>query len=228
MRPPRPAARACGFTLLELLVVATVVALLVAAAVGVYGKLRDKARAVEDLSRYRRLGQALLAWADERHGRFPRSSHSATGYRQLGWEREILPQLGLPDTTRATLDCARSEFFGFTPGQDGMGRPAINVYFELDPEIDDYEGAPARWPGPAHLPHPAHTVLLVQSADPADHVMAHYFGSSAAELPARNGGRDGVALWADGRATQEPPDALYDASQGRDRFHPAKAGPGNQ
>jgi len=224
MKTSHPGKPVRGFTLLEILVVITVVATLVAAAVGVFTTVRGKARTVEDLSRFRRLGQAISGWADENHGRFPRSSHSATGYRQLGWEREILPHLGLPDSSRATLETARPEFFGFTPGQPGQRRPALNVYFELDPGIDDYDGAPARWPGPGHLPNPAHTVLLVQTLEPYDHIMAHYFGAAKVEMPARSDNRDGVVLWADWRATQEPPDALYDPSNNRDHFHPEKAG----
>lgn len=212
-----------GFTLVELLVVIVVVAGLAAATLAVVRNVRAKAAEVTDLARMRNLGVALHGWASEHQGRLPRSSHSAIGHGELGWQREILPLLGHPDTSRESLAKAKPDQFGIDPKEKPARTPALNVYFELDPDYDDYEGAPKTWRNFMQVPNPAATILLISAPGTSDHVMAQYFSGKAADFPAPRPGREnGCVLWADGHATFEPKGSVFDSSKDIDRFHPEK------
>jgi prepilin-type N-terminal cleavage/methylation domain-containing protein len=213
-----------GFTLVELLVVIVVAAGLAATAFAAMNSARTRAAEGNDLARMRGLGVALHAWAGDHQGRLPRSSHSATGHGELGWQREILPDLGYGDSSRATLQQAKPVQFGIDPKEVPVRSPALNVYFELDPEYDDYEGAPKTWRNFMLVPKPSATILVVNAFGSADHVMAQYFSGRAADYPAPRKGRDsGCVLWVDGHATLEMRGSLFDGGRGIDLFHPEKA-----
>ncbi|MCU0751587.1 MAG: prepilin-type N-terminal cleavage/methylation domain-containing protein [Akkermansiaceae bacterium] len=216
--------RSSGFTLVELMVAIVVVAALATATLTAVGSFRVKAAGVNELARMRGIGVALFGWAGEHQGRLPRSSHSATGHGELGWQREILPHLGYPDTSRAALALARTREFGMDPAEGLPRGPALNVYYELNPEYDDYEGAPRQWRNPGSISKPSATVLAVMAFGTADHIMAQYFNSRVENLPAPGKGAEkGCVLWYDGSATLESPGAVFDPSRGIDRFHPDKA-----
>ena len=76
-----------GFTLVELLVTIAVVASLAAASLAGLASVRAKAVDVTDLERMRGLGVAIYGWAADHQGKSPRSSHSANGHGELGWQR---------------------------------------------------------------------------------------------------------------------------------------------
>jgi prepilin-type processing-associated H-X9-DG protein len=215
--------------MVELLLVIVVVAVLATAAMAAAWKLRELAAERLEMGRYRRLGQGILGWAGEHSGRLPRSSHSAFANGELGWRREILPMLGHADTSAATFQRVAVEEFGIVSTGTAPRGPALNVYFELDPASDDYDGSPATWRQLAVIPNPASTVLLTAApghpgAPMADHVMAHYFAGKAETYPARADGRPaGVVLWVDGHVTVEKPGSLFDQANGIDRFHPEKS-----
>ena len=220
--PTRP--RSGGFTLVELLVVVMVVTMLAATTMAAFRSVRTKAAATSELSRMRNLGVAVFSWAIERNGRLPRSSHSATGHGERGWQREILPELGYPDTSRESLAMAKPRDFGIDPDDAPVRTPALNVYFELNPEYDDYAGAPQTWRRIDQIPYPSSTVLIVMAKGTADHIMAQYFTSRADDLPASTAnGKTAAVLWADGSASLETPGSLFNLAEGIDRFHPAKA-----
>jgi hypothetical protein len=166
----------------------------------------------------------LFGWAGDHHGKLPRSSHSATGHGELGWQREILPFLGYPDTSRENLALARPREYGIDPAFKQPSGPALNVYFELNPDYDDYEGAPATWRDSSQIPNSAATILAIMAIGTADHVMAQYFTGKVADMPAPRGGSDkGCILWYDGHVSLEAPGSVFDPSKGIDRFHPSKA-----
>ena len=226
----KPRRRAGAFTLLELLVVMVVVAVLAAAAFGAYGKVRQLASDRVDMARYRKLAQGIILWSSDNGGRLPRSSHSAFANGQLGWRREILPMLGHPDTGIETFKRVAPSDFGIDDRAPLPRGPALNVYFELEPSTDDYDGSPATWRHLGHIPTPAATVLLSSApgnpgAPMADHVMAHYLAGTDTTYPAPAEGRsEGMVAWVDGHVTMEKPGSLFDQAQSIDRFHPEKAG----
>lgn len=213
-----------GFTLVELLVTIVVVAALATATMAAVTSMRSKANAAGDLQRMRGIGVALFGWAGDHQGKLPRSSHSATGHGELGWQREILPYFGYEDTSRKTLALAKPREFGIDPDEQPVRSPALNVYFELNPDYDDYEGAPQSWRNFALIPSPETTVMVITAHGTADHVMAQYFTGRVKDLPApRTGEQSGCVLWADGRATMEAAGSVFDPASGTDRFHPLKA-----
>ena len=221
-RPP-------AFTLIEMLLVITVVAVLATAVIAAAWKLRELAAERREMGIYRRLAQGIVGWAGEHGGRLPRSSHSAFANGELGWRREILPMLGHADTSAATYQRVAAEEFAIVSTGTSPRGPALNVYFELDPASDDYDGSPSTWRQLAVIPNPASTVLITAApgqpgASMADHLMAHYFAGKADSYPARAEGRPaGVVLWVDGRATLEKPGSLFDQANGINRFHPEKS-----
>lgn len=213
-----------GFTLVELLVVIVIVATLAAITMAVVANARAEAAEISDLARTRVLGQALYGWASEHNGHLPRSSHSAIGHGELGWQREILPFLGYANTDRETLAQAKPKHFGIDPKEKPVRSPALNVYFELDPEYDDYEGAPKSWRNFGMVPDPSSTILVIMTYGTADHVMAQYFTGKADDYPAPRKGREqGCVLWSDGHTTLEQRGSVFDPAAGIDRFHPEKA-----
>jgi prepilin-type N-terminal cleavage/methylation domain-containing protein len=218
------AAKEPGFTLVELLVTLGVVSALATASIAAVASMRSKAGEVSEINRMRQLGVAVIGWAAEHQGRPPRSSHSAIGHGELGWQREILPWLGYPDTSRASHSQAKPREFGIDPKANSIRSPALNVYFELNPDYDDYEGAPQSWRNLASLPNPTATILLIMAPGNADHVMAQYFAGQVTNHPcAAQGRRAGAVVWADGSTTLEAPGSAFDSSRNIDRFHPLKA-----
>ena len=104
----------------------------------------------------------------------------------------------------------------------------LNVFFELDPESDDYEGAPARWRRASALPSPSRTVLLaeIKTGSSADHVMAHFWSGSAegSEVAVdRHGGRSNF-VFADGSAALLRIADTHDPANGIDCWNPGRAG----
>ncbi len=216
--------KTAGFTLVELLVVIMVVVALATATLTAVTSMRSKATAATDLQRMRGIGVALFGWAGDHQGKLPRSSHSATGHGELGWQREILPFFGYEDSSRKTLALAKPREFGIDPREQPSRTPALNVYFELNPDYDDYEGAPQSWRNFGLIPRPDATVLLIMAPGTADHVMAQYFTGRAADMPTpRADSKSGCVLWVDGRATMEPAGSVFDPARSIDRFHPEKA-----
>lgn len=219
--------RGLAFSLVELLVGLAIIAVLAGAASAAWQRAHDSSRAARCLAQMRQLGSAIQLWGADRGGEFPRSSHSAFAHRTPGWQRDILPYLGGgkgPLTPRLQQRYFRCPADSRTAGTSY----GLNVFFELDPEADDYEGAPARWRHLSSLPAPSRTVLLaeIKTDSSADHVMAHFWSGHAAggEVAAgRHEGR-GHFVFADGSAAPMRVEETYDPVRGINRWNPSLAG----
>lgn len=216
-----------GFSLIELLVVIAIIAVLAGVASAAWERARGSSQAVRCLSQMRQLASAIHQWGADRGGEFPRSSHSAFAHRSRGWQREILPYLGEAEG-RVTPQLAARYFRCPSDTRTNGTSYGLNVFFELDPDADDYEGAPARWRRASTLPSPSRTVLLaeIKTESSADHVMAHFWSGSAegSEVAVeRHDGRSNF-VFADGRAALLRVGETYDPANGVDCWNPGRAG----
>ncbi|HEV3416927.1 MAG TPA: DUF1559 domain-containing protein [Pirellulales bacterium] len=96
-----------GFTLVELLVVITIIAMLMALLVPVIGKAREAARRTQCMNSQRQIGEAMLLYATQNNFMPPTLSISplettatgATNYYLYGWAQALMGQLGRTDLT---------------------------------------------------------------------------------------------------------------------------------
>jgi len=177
-----PIRNCAGATLLELAVVVGMVAILSTVAFQGWNYLQERSREIRCSGTLRQLALGVLSYSVDHGGQLPRSSHSAAAAvpRQRGWMREIFPYLGqdqnAPNTRYREI---LAQYFRCPSDKTRTSGSSygLNVFFELDPEYDDYEGNPQTWKTLASLPHPGRTILLAEVPSSADHVMAHFWGS---------------------------------------------------
>ncbi len=220
-----------GFTLFELLVVIAVVSLLAALAIPAIAGAQERSQSVTCSGRMRELGMAILLYAQDHQGRFPRSSHSAAANREPGWAASIAPYLGARPT-EANAAWVNRKFrcpsnANETPGAYSY---AINVFFELK-RGDSYLGRPATWRCVHQVRRPARTILLGETASATggmapDHFMCHQWSSPAAARRAvahnRHNGRANY-LFVDGHVESLPVEATF-VSRGDNLWNPSLAG----
>jgi general secretion pathway protein G len=191
-RRPRKAAALTwgGFTLLELLVVLAIIAILTTLGVRFAAASMQKAKTAQCISKMRGLGTAILSYANEHEWQLPRSMHSAGSYGEDSWTYAVSPYLGIP--TPVSMNTWPSYFESCYRCPSDTNRSVnrwsygMNVFFELDPDGDDYTGSPATWRRLPNSSSPQRTILLAEprSADFSDHVMSHLWSSPVA---AKNG-----------------------------------------
>lgn len=218
-----------GFTLLELLATVSLVMILAALLVpATSGAMRaaDSSKCAQTL---RQLSTAVLACAGENHMTLPRSSHSAYAANERGWSRSILPYLGersdLPNS-----EWARVQARLFRCPADALRKTGqsygMNVFFELRPEFDEYEGSPAQWRTLPSIPHPSRAILLAEVGGSSDHVMSHFWtaGQTGGYDCAhdRHGGKANFAF-ADGHIEMLSVEQTFDSSKGINLWNPSLA-----
>lgn len=215
-----------AFSLIELLVVIACIAVFVGVASAAWQQARETSQSAQCLSQMRDLASAIQLFAADRGGEFPRSSHSAFAHRTRGWQREILPYLGASDAP--INEALQRKFFRCSMDTRTTGTSyGLNVFFELDPEADDYEGAPTTWRRVITLPAPSHTILLAEmkTSSSADHIMAHFWTGSAenSEVAIDRHNECGHYVFADGHASALPVESIYAPHNGVNCWNPSLA-----
>jgi len=196
-----------GFSLLELLVgvgiLGTIASLLIPAAVS----SRENSLRSTCMERMKNLSLGIQLYTQDHDGEFPRSSHSASTYRESGWTESVLPymNISLPSSTEGWQQTVNQ--YHRCPSDRRHGpydfSYGLNVCFELDPEGDDYLGSPTQWRKTIAIPKPSRTILLAElpETEGADHFMCHLWsnirGASNAVASGRHKGRANY-LFADG------------------------------
>jgi len=218
-----PPGRRAAFTLIELLIVIAIIAVLAGLLLPVLSRAKESARSAQCLSQMRQIGLAVRLHADENDDEFPRSQHSAFSYGQPTWGRAIAEQLAESAQTWTNLlssvyHCPSDR--RTTPWSYGQ-----NVYFELDPQNDDYAGSPQSWRRTASIPHPAGTILQAETPGSVDHVMPHFWMTpqDATDVdPQRHKSRSNYNF-VDGHAEALAFRHTYDPAHGVDSWNPCLA-----
>lgn len=228
-RPARAAS--LGFSLVEMLVGISIVALLAAlVASGVQGAMK-RAKSAQCLAKMRNLGQGIQLYTQD-SAEFPRSLHSAAGAGKPTWAKAILPYMGYVSTLPAAEWSNVFEKLYRCPVDTNHTTDiysyALNVYFELTPDGDDYTGSPATWRKPISLNHGSATILLAEPKPVyyADHIMGHLWTSAAGATNAVDVKRHALGsnyLFVDGHVATLPILATYDPAKGIDLWNPSLA-----
>lgn len=214
--------RRFAFTLIELLVVVAIIGVLASLLLPALARSRGKARAVQCASQLRQVALAIRMYVDDNADTFPRSQHSAFTHAELPWGRAIAPFLGQTGTRWTNLlqgiyRCPADR--RATPWSYGA-----NVYFELEPGGDDYEGQPRTWRQASSIPRPASTIQQAESVSSADHIMPHFWMSAADATDVdnkRHGGR-GQFSFVDGHVAAQRLRDTYEPSNHVDLWNPLR------
>ncbi len=218
-----------GFTLIELLVVIAIIALLAAMLLPALSRAKESARAVQCLNQMRQISLAMKLYADGHNDEFPRSQHSAFAHGQLPWGRAIAPELGRDYVTWTNLltglyHCPSDpRKYAWSYGQ--------NVYFELNPDDDDYVGSPETWRRTISVPKPSTTILDGENSSSesgsmgADHIMAHFWTSAqeVTDVEQRRHRNRSNYNFVDGHAQARKFDSTFDPEKQVNLWNPSLA-----
>lgn len=221
-----------GFTLVELLVTVVLVVAMAALSLGAVRSSMRRTDTVRCAAKMKALGAATILYTQDHGGNFPRSSHSAGAYREPGWSASIAPYLGVSETE---IEHSWENVFNThfrSPADESTDvftySYAINVHFELDPEGDDYQGAPKTWRALHQVPNPGGTILLAQPKPVrfGDHLMCHQWsGIQAAKNALNHEIHDGKSnfLFVDGHVETLAVEETIDPTRNLNRWNPSLA-----
>ncbi len=241
-----------GFTLVELLVVVSIIALLIGILLPSLGGARDSARSVACMANMRSLSMVTLMYAEDSDGELPRSGHSA-GFGSLPWAAVMYEPLtdrpfegtsyswdddGWWDASNTHYRCPHDRRespvlqqglpFGFVALSYGM-----NVYFELRREEID----PQRWGGQkarvyrkvSSVPRASATVLYGELPDSPglDHIMAHFWRTrntpDGEGVAIERHGDSAAYAFLDGHASERAFREVFHEETETDSWNPATA-----
>jgi prepilin-type processing-associated H-X9-DG protein len=219
-------------SLVETVIVLAVGAILVSLSSAAVSSISGRTKNVRCLSRLRTLGTGVVLYSRDNNGDFPRSLHSAAGAGKTPWGKAILPYIGLaadpPDSEWERVFNVYYRCPADKNTSSNLWSYALNVYFELTPDGDDYEGSPATWRKVVNVDRPGATILMAEpkSVFYADHIMCHQWTSAKGATNAidrlRHGGSSNY-LFVDGHAEALSIGATYDPGNGMNRWNPALA-----
>lgn len=199
--------RAGGFTIVELLVVIAILGLLTMLILPALGAARERSKTAQCASKLRQIGTAVHLFTQDNDQRIPRSYHSSGAHGEPGWVTSIAPYLGIDNTdSPAAWQTAFNRYFrcpSDTNSTPEFFSYALNVFFELDPDGDDYWGAPASWRRINQIRSPSKTILIAEPRPSAyaDHFMCHQWsGINAARNAVKHDRHNGKShfLFVDG------------------------------
>ncbi|MFV0337738.1 MAG: DUF1559 domain-containing protein [Chthoniobacterales bacterium] len=222
-------ARKRAFSLLELLVVITILTILLIIGGSAATSIFTNTKRMECISKMRSIGVGIQQYAQDNSGQFPPSGHSAAAARKSPWHHAILPYMGFQEgvnfkeIANSALRCPCD-----TNTSPYIYSYALNVYFELK-NGDDYEGAPATWHRQVNVPHPTKTILLAETKPIyfGDHLMVHQWKKTSAAENSLAGNRHGGPLnflFVDGHVAPMEAKETFDTGKKINLWNPSLAG----
>ncbi|MCS7091228.1 MAG: prepilin-type N-terminal cleavage/methylation domain-containing protein [Verrucomicrobiota bacterium] len=208
-----------GFTLLELLVILTIISLLAAWLVPALARARLRAQRIVCIGQLHQLGVALHLYAGDHEDELPRSQHSAFAQRQHPWGAALAPYLG--STFQTWTNLWNSLYRCPADRRRNAWSYGLNVYFELGPE-DDYRGKPQTWRRFGQIRRPSETILMAENNTEADHFMANYWDQpeQVTDVARRRHGERANYLYADGHIRTRCFESTYHPARRVDQWHP--------
>ncbi len=212
-----------GFTLIELLVVIAIIAVLAALLLPALSRAKESARSAQCLSQLRQIGLAVRLYANDQEDEFPRSQHSAFSFGQATWGRAIADGLAQPSTTWTNL--LRGVYHCPCDRRTAPWSYGQNVYFELNPDNDDYAGAPQVWRRVGSVPRPSATILHAETPGNVDHIMPHFWMSArdATDVDPRRHKTRSNYNFVDGHSEAREFGSTFDPARQIDLWNPALA-----
>lgn len=224
--------RAGGFSMVELVVAAAIICLLTMLILPALGAMRERSQTAECATNLRKLGTAIHLYALDNNQSLPRSYHSAGANGEPGWAASITPYLGFEaPISSGEWQKVFNRYFrcpADTNSSAAFYSYALNVFFELDPDGDDYWGAPATWRRLNQIAKPSKTILLAEPrpAAYADHFMCHLWsGINAARNAVKHDRHNGKShfLFVDGHVELLKIQDTF-SNRTNNRWNPAAAG----
>lgn len=223
-----------GFTLVELLVVAAIIALLIGILAPALGSARHAARNVVCLNQMKQTMTASLMYAQDHRDLWPRSTHSALARGVMPWGYALCPYLGRPIYTAPDPPWWKELRQGFyrcpaDTRRDSSWSYGKNVWFELTSgETGELAGQAAGpvFPKVLDTPRPSATLFYgeLASGSTADHIMAHFWlmGGKPEVASTRHGSTSNYA-YVDGHVTNRAFTQTFNLTLNQNQWNPASA-----
>jgi prepilin-type N-terminal cleavage/methylation domain-containing protein/prepilin-type processing-associated H-X9-DG protein len=215
-----------AFTLVELLVVITIIAVLASMLLPALARAKAQASGIHCLSQMRQIGLATLLYADDHESRLPRSTHSAMAYGQLPWGYALLPYVAGQQYTGQNAAWTNT-FNGIYRCPKDKRRNADWSYGKsVYPELTEDETGGRTWARIEQIPRPSVTVLFAEKASGsmADHFMANFWREGGQpEVDQHRHGKRSNYILCDGRASSLRFEETFDLKRNLDNWNPETA-----
>ena len=214
-----------AFTLIELLVVIAVIAILAGLLLPALSRAKQSARAIYCVNQMRQIALAIRLYADDHQEYFPRSQHSAFAQGTVPWGRAVAEYVGASQSSWTNL--LRSIYQCPSDMRRKPWSYGQNVYFELDPEMDDYVGSPKTWRRMPSVPYPSATILHAENESAADHIMPHFWitASNATDVAKARHRQQSNYSFVDGHIEAGEFSRVYAPERHVDAWNPSLASP---
>ena len=215
-----------AFTLIELLVTLVITTVLLSILFAAVKPALESGRGSHCMGTMRQIGTGIRSYAMANNDTLPRSSHSGFAHREESWSRVILPFLSSSGESTHEWEAAQKTIYRCPSDRRTRGISyGLNVYFELSPDSDDYEGSPDEWRSLNRIDSPANTLMLAEIRSHTDHVMSHFFQGNGKNSEVAVDRHQHLAnyIFVDGHGEKLRFEDTFDPARKADLWNPSKA-----